>query len=399
MEFTSNGQTAAIVGGGIGGLTAALALAHKGWQVSVFEQSAEFGEIGAGLQLSSNASCVLRALGLGNELSKLGFLPQGIEIRDGKSGRELAAESLGEQAMQEWGSPYYHIHRADLQKMLLKAVTSHPNTTLNKNSECTAIKQTESKAQLTLASGDQISTDLLIGADGIHSIVRENLWGAASANFTGNVAWRLMIPASELPDGLIKPVASLWMGPGAHFVHYFVRNGEWVNCVCVVEQDNWQTESWNEPGEKSELKKAFKGWHKTIKELINAADDDSCYRWALFDRDPLPHWHRGRVTLLGDACHPTLPFLAQGAAMAIEDAAVLAHCLDQTNDVDQALTEYEELRKSRTAKVQKTSRRNGRIYHLSGPAAAARNLAMRTGLASPRRTTDWLFSYDATKHR
>ncbi len=397
MNRIASTGTAAIVGGGIGGLTAALALACKGWQVSVYEKSTHFSEIGAGLQLSSNASCVLRSLGLGKALSKAGFLPQAIEIRDGKTGRALAGETLGEHAQNEWGSPYYHIHRADLQQMLLAAAQQHPSIMLHNNAECSEVQAGDAGAELIFSNGERREAAVVVGADGIHSRVREILWGAAPANFTGNVAWRLMIPARELPADLIKPVASLWMGPGAHFVHYFVRKGEWVNCVCVVEQDDWQTETWNEPGDKAELRKAFKGWHSTIRQLIKAADPDSCYRWALFDRKPLPQWHQGRVTLLGDACHPTLPFLAQGAAMAIEDAAVLAHCLDQTEDMEQALTDYEDLRKSRTAKVQQTSRRNGRIYHLSGPAAAARNFAMRTGLASPRKTTDWLFSYDATK--
>lgn len=392
MQAHKSPANIAIAGAGIGGLTAALALARQGHEVDIYEQAPGFSEVGAGLQLSPNAVRVLRALGLEKALDLVGFQPRGLEVRHWKNGHCLAAEAFGESAIHRWGAPYYHIHRADLHGVLLEAVLARPNITLHNDAHCADIGQDERSAWLQPASGGKHRHDLLVGADGIHSIVREKLWGSQQPRFTGNVAWRLLVPASRLPEGLVEPVASLWLGPGAHFVHYLVRDGDDVNCVCVEEQSRWQNESWTERGDKADLKQAFSGWHDSIQTLIDAADADRCYRWALYDRDPMPHWGKGRITLLGDACHPTLPFLAQGAAMAIEDAAMLARCLSEHPPPERALLRYEELRKPRTARVQLVSRRNGRIYHMRGPMAAARNLALRTGLASPRKTTEWLYA-------
>ena len=236
---------------------------------------------------------------------------------------------------------------------------------------------------------------ILIGADGIHSTVRSQLFGSQAPRFTGNVAWRALIPAARLPKGLIRPMATAWWGPHKHFVHYFVRGGELVNCVCVVEKKGWEVESWTERGDRSELQADFAGWHETVRLLIDNMDPDNCFKWALYDRSPMARWSQGRVTLLGDACHPTLPFMAQGAAMAIEDGAVLAGVLAQDREGDgipDQLQRYESLRKPRTARIQSGSRRNAKLFHMSGVPAWFRDRAVAK---APGNVMRWLFEYDA----
>ena len=223
-------------------------------------------------------------------------------------------------------------------------------------------------------------------------MVRDDLFGPEKPTFTGNVAWRGLVPADRLPQGLIHPVASAWWGPHKHFVHYFVRRGELVNCVCVIEKEGWEVESWNERGEHAELKSDFSGWHETIQALIDNMDPQACFKWALFDRPPMQQWSIGRATLLGDACHPTLPFMAQGAAMAIEDAAVLAGCVASEDDVPAALKRYESLRRQRTARIQKGSRRNAKVFHMSGIKAWLRNRAVGKARSN---VMESLYTYDA----
>ena len=247
------------------------------------------------------------------------------------------------------------------------------------------------------SSEQSFSGDVLVGADGIHSSVRRQLWGEQAPNFTGNIAWRALVPSNNLPSGLIRPMSTAWWGPGKHFVHYYVGGGKYVNCVCVVEKQGWQIESWTESGELTELKADFSGWHKEIQMLFDGMQVDSLFKWALFDRAPMPKWGKGCATLLGDACHPTLPFMAQGAAMAIEDAAVLAGCLKQVqttqpHKISDALQRYENLRKKRTAGIQLGSRRNAKTFHLSGIKAWLRNRAARAAGAS---VTNRLYAYDA----
>jgi salicylate hydroxylase len=231
---------------------------------------------------------------------------------------------------------------------------------------------------------------MLVGADGIRSVIRSELFGDQESRFTGNVAWRGLVRAEKMPDGLIPPVAGLWWGPRKHFVHYYVRGGELINCVCVVEKSGWEVESWNEQGNLEELKEDFRGWDQSIGMLIDAMDPGECFKWALFDRAPMPSWGRGRVSLLGDACHATLPFLAQGAAMAIEDAVVLAGCVE-VEGIEPGLRKYETLRMPRTARIQDASRRNSRIFHMSGVKSWARNGV--AGLAADN-MLDWIYRYN-----
>lgn len=386
-----SGLRIVIVGGGIGGLTAALCLAREGHEVELFEQAETFSEAGAGIQLSPNCSRVLHHLGLEAELGQAGFLPEGTEFRDWRSGRLVTSSRLGQAALERYGAPYYHIHRGDLLSILVAAVEAEVGVRLHTGSRITRFRDSDTGVSLELQASIY-EGDLLIGADGIHSQVRSQLWEEEKPTFTGNVAWRALVPTERLPAGLIKPTSTVWWGPGSHFVHYYVKGGEKVNCVCVVEKAGWEVESWTERGEFDELKHDFEGWHSDIQQLIDQADRDSLFKWALYDRPPMKTWGKGRVTLLGDACHPTLPFMAQGAAMAIEDAAVLAACLKDASEIETMLRRYEDLRRERTAGVQLGSRRNATVFHLSGLAAKARNLAAKR---SAGKAMDSLYGYDA----
>ena len=379
-----------IVGGGIGGITAALCLAQQGHKVEVFEQAPDFTEVGAGIQLSPNCTRVLIHLGLQDALRACAFVPEGTEFRAWRTGRVIARRPLGEDAIQRYGAPYYHIHRGDLLKVLVTAAASEAAISLHTDARVTNIDQDEAKVHLELQEA-VCTGDAAVGADGIHSFVRTALWGEEDPRFTGNVAWRALVPVERLPAGLIRPMSTAWWGPHKHFVHYYIRGGQLVNCVAVVEKDGWQVESWTEHGNYSELKADFAGWHSDIQTLIDQADRSSLFKWALYDRAPMRRWSNGRVTLLGDACHPTLPFMAQGAAMAIEDAAVLAACLSGQSDVADRLQRYETLRRERTARIQNGSRRNAKVFHLTGVKAWLRNRAANQAGA---RSMDGLFSYN-----
>jgi salicylate hydroxylase len=298
---------------------------------------------------------------------------------------------LGASAVERYGYPYYHMHRQDLMSVLVEAVEEDSNIELHTNLQVQSFAQNDEGVSL-VASGTNYLGDFLIGADGIHSVIRAGLWGEDKPRFTGNIAWRALVPVERLPKNFILPMSAAWWGPGKHFVHYYVRSGELINCVCVVEKEGWEVESWTEGGDYDELKSDFAGWHGDIQQLVDHADRDSLFKWALYDRAPMPRWGKGRVTLLGDACHPMLPFMAQGAAMAIEDAAVLAGCLSDHKGISVALTQYEDLRRGRTAGIQRGSRRNATIFHLSGVKAWLRNRALKT---ARNRTMDSLFSYNA----
>jgi salicylate hydroxylase len=389
-------RRAIVVGAGIGGLSAALALARKGVRVTVVEQAAQLGEIGAGIQLSPNATRVLHAFGLEAALAKVAFRPQAVEARTWKHGAALSRVPLGDAVVSLFHTPYFHVHRADLIEVLARAVASEPRIALRLGAACARCEIDARGAAVALASGERLAGDLVVGADGIRSAVREALFGPAQPRFTGNVAWRGLVPASALAGADVRPVAALWMGPGAHFVHYYVRGGALVNFVGVVERGDWREESWTARGAKSELLRDFAGWHPTVRAIVQLAPEDGCFRWALFDRDPLPSWSRGAATLLGDACHPTLPFMAQGACMAIEDAAVLAECVGAApvGETHAALARYESLRRARTTGIQLGSRRNASLYHMRAPHSWLRNLRLRGG-GGLGGQSDALYGYDA----
>ena len=377
-----------IVGAGIGGLTSALCLARKGHSVTILEQS-DFVESGAGIQLSPNCSRVLHHLGLGAGLSAIGCQPEAVEIRNWKSAELIASTPLGT-LRQLTGFPYYHVGRDDLIRLLLEKVTEEPLIELRRNTRVVQFVQC-SKGVCVSADGIEILGDVLLGADGIHSKIKQLLIGEKKPRFTGNYAWRATLPAEKLPPELIMPVARLWWGPKKHFVHYPIKRGAYVNCVGIVEKRKWGEEGWLARGEHKEFLKDFENWHEDIITLIEHTNPSACYKWALFDRYPLASWSVGRVALLGDACHPTLPFLAQGAAMAVEDAAIIADSLERSEEIGVGLKLYESLRKKRTTRIQFLSRQNATIFHMSGLLARLRNKLVPMILGD---NVNWIYKYD-----
>jgi salicylate hydroxylase len=372
------GKKIVIAGAGIGGLCAALALAKRNFEVVVYEQSSQLGEVGAGLQLSSNAMHVLEALGVADEVNAKAFAPTSAVMRHYQTGKTYFTVPLGNSATQKYGAHYQHIHRADLHTVLYNACKKM-DVSIQLGKGVQSYQQTPQNLSIQLSDRESLETDLLIGADGIKSKVQACLLGETPAEFTGQVAWRGVVEANKLQKGLVKPNANLWVGPGKHFVSYYLRGGKLVNFVAVQERNDWQKESWNEPGNINELRATFEGWHPEVTEILNATDQ--CFLWALFDRKPLKRWSDRNVTLLGDACHPMLPFLAQGAAMAIEDSYALAHCLATDTDTQNALQTYQNLRLPRTRNIQLNARKNAALYHMSTPIEIAK-LAVLSGLSN-----------------
>lgn len=383
----------AIIGAGIGGLTAALALQRHGVRVKVYERAGALGEIGAGVQISPNATRVLEALGLGGALAAIGFLPGALRMRDGRTGHVVSEIPVGKAGIERYGFPYLHVHRADLHAILLNAVRDRDAEAVVVLAECVDLHVGRDSVVVRFANGSDVRADAVIGADGIRTLVGRTLFGADKPRFTGNVAWRGLVPAASLPPGLVPPDLTVWVGPGKHLVQYFVRRGELVNYAAIVEQDGWTTESWTEPGEKAELLAYLADWGPEVRSLVEATQ--SLFRWALFDRDPRAQWSVGRATLLGDAAHPMLPFLAQGAAMAIEDAYLVADCLVSQPSVAEAFAQYESLRKARTAKVQLGARKNAERFHMTigGESDDPRSFSGDEGEGPA--ALDWIYRYDA----
>jgi salicylate hydroxylase len=336
----------------------------------------------------------LTSLGLEARVRAIAFAPKAAEVRDHRSGRLLLRNTLGEAAQARWGAPYLQVHRADLHAVLLDAVQRVGGALFKLGAKAVGVED----SAVVLQDGERPVGDAVIGCDGVRSAVRAALWGERRARFTGQVAWRGVVPADRLPPGLIAPIAQVWTGPSRHFVCYPVRGGSLINFVAVTEERDWRVESWSEPGDKAVLLTAFAGWPQPARALIEAAD--AVWRWALYDRPPLDRWSKDSATLLGDAAHPMLPFLAQGAAMAIEDAVVLANVLALGGPVDAALRRYEAARRLRTAKVQAWSRRNAALFHLPGSAAAvvfgAASVLDRLGPGGGAARFDWLYGYDAS---
>jgi salicylate hydroxylase len=350
-----------IVGAGIGGLSAAIALAQQGFEVAVFEQADVLTEAGAGLQLSPNAMKILNQFGLGSAIAAVSFEPENGTIRNGVSGKTYLQIPLKALCRSKYGAPYFNIHRADLQDALVGKARDC-GVVLNLGQ--TVVGFTDSGELLMDEVGRK--SDIIVAADGIRSAIGGQMHPQIAPRFTGQVAWRGTVAATGLPRDLIPKDATVWVGKGRHIVTYFLRGGDLVNFVAVEERDNWQDPGWKHQGDPAELRAAFQGWNPAIETLLSAVDQT--YLWALFDRPVLPFWFDGPAVLLGDACHPTLPFMAQGAAMAIEDAAVLAQCLaDSRKTVSEAFRVYEKLRKLRTKMLQARARENAALFHLTGP--------------------------------
>jgi salicylate hydroxylase len=385
----------AIIGAGLGGLVAAIAARRAGHEATIYEQAAAFGEIGAGIQVGPNAVKVLRALGLEQGLAEFGAMPEHHVGRNWKSGRVLFKSATRTTCLERFGAAFYQVQRSDLHAHLRKAL---PPEAIRLGARCAGVESGANSAGVRFADGSGIECDVVVGADGVHSLVRQRLAGQAKPRFTGVICWRGQVDASRLPAGLIPPDSLNWMGPGGCIVHYYVRPNRLVNWIAHRVTDLWAEESWSVEGDKREMLAAFAGWHPSLLTLLDATE--RCYKWAILDRDPLPRWSDGRITLLGDAAHPMLPFLAQGGAMAMEDAYVLAGVLKRNAaDVPSALKSYESLRRERTTQVQLGSRARADICQVISPLAQLRrdlgylfNQWFKPGAAIQR--ADWIYSYD-----
>lgn len=384
----------AVVGAGIGGLTAALALARRGFTVRVYEQSAALGEIGAGLHVSPNGMHVLRALGLEGALEAVAARPQAIATRHYASGEPNFEGPLDAAFEARFGAPFCSFHRADLHGVLADAAAADDRVTLVLGHRLRAIEEDTDGVTLAFEAAPDARAACAVGADGIHSVVREQLFGAVPTRFTGHVAYRGMVAADAIPAGLVEPKLNVWVGPDKHVVAYPVRRGELINYVAIVEEAGWTDESWTTRADTDALVATFDGWHRAVRTLVETTQHRDCYKWALLGRDPLPAWSAPRTTLLGDAAHPMVPYLAQGAVMAIEDAWVLAACLDAgRDDPADAFARYEHARRERTAAVQNAAWEQGQKNHAVGRDADADADEFRGGTFSD---PAWIYGVDVT---
>jgi salicylate hydroxylase len=381
-----------VIGAGIGGLAAALTLGRAGFEVQVFEQAEELREVGAGVQISPNASRILERLGLAGQLRRFGVRPRFTVIHRWDDGREIARQPLADACERNFGAPYYHFHRAELLDLLSAAV---PTGVIHLNHRFIGLTQYADRVEVKFDNGATAEAEVVIGADGIHSAVRGAILGKEEPNFSGHVAYRGLVPAARVAHLGLELEASSWWGPNHHFVHYFVGAGaRYLNWVAVTPGE-WRIESWTAKGEVAEALKEFEGWHPQVRAMISSVEVTN--RWALYDRDSLPRWTVGRVTLIGDAAHAMLPYMAQGAVQSIEDAAVLAKCLEpaDAHEAKAALRRYEEIRKPRASRCQEGSRRNAILYHLpDGEEQRKRDANLASSTSAPLPQNSWLYGHD-----
>lgn len=348
-----------IAGAGIGGLTTALALQRAGIRVSVYEQATALGEVGAGLTLASNATRILQHLGLGAVLDDLAVIPERGAVKHFRTGRVLVDIPRGATQIERFGSPYCQIHRNDLHQALVAAVQSADRGCLHLGHAIEDFGQDGESVTALFGNGRTARGDLLVGCDGIRSSVRARLFGSEDPRFTGYVAWRGLVPMERLTASLVVPDSAVWIGPGHFLTRYKIRRGELLNYIAIARTNAWVEESWSVRSTVDALLAEFRDFEPTARSILMATPPDQCFKWGIFDRDPLPVWSTGRVTLLGDAAHPTTPFLGQGAAMALEDALVLARAITAASNVTEALARYEQARVARANGVLVASRENG----------------------------------------
>jgi salicylate hydroxylase len=392
----ASSRNVVIAGAGIGGLTAALMLAQAGFRVTLLEQAARLSETGAGIQLSPNATHILIALGIGERLRSAVFEPEAVAIKTASGGR-LARIPLGAEAERRYSAPYWSIHRADLQGALLEAVLANPDIVLRLDTRLQDFVEHANGLSIACRHGSGAIADeraiALIGADGLWSVLRSRL-GHPAPEFQRRTAWRALVAADSVDPEFRTPDVQLWLGRDAHVVHYPVRSGTLINVVAIVD-DDWSEPGWSAEGQREALLAHYSPWNWALPLREFLAVPGRWQKWALYDLPPLPAWGEGPVTLLGDAAHPMLPFLAQGACMAIEDAAVLADQMASApDDPAAAMRRYERSRRKRTARVQRAAHSNGRAYHLGSGEALARNLFLRlAGGKMLLRRYNWLYDW------
>ena len=383
------GLKVAVVGGGIGGLVLALALRERGIGFEVYEQAEELREIGAAVALSANGTRELRRLGLGEQVEAVSVVPSALVIRRWDSGEIIADHPIGRDGTYEatFGAPYYGVHRVALLEALAARLA---NEGVNLGRRCVGIDERGSGAELRFADGSTATADLVVGADGVHSVIRPHVAGEVRGRFSGTVGYRGLVPVEAMPSLPDPTPLQFWAGPRRHLLHYAIDGGRTVNFLAVVRAPEWTADTWMEECTVSEAVEAYAGWHPAVTEMVGATDVGA--RWALFDLAPLERWHTERVVLMGDAAHAMVPHQGQGANQTIEDAIALADCLADADDVAPALRAYQESRRKRTARVQRWSRRVADLMHLpDGPEIAPRDDLFRelyTELA-------WIHAHDA----
>ena len=385
----------AIIGGGIGGLTAALALSQNSHDITVFERSAGIREIGAGVQISPNAGRLLHSLGLGAAYSEVSVNPHRVVLRRWEDDSIIRATDLDESFLSQHQVPLANVARNELVEIIGDAVAARTNVTMKFSTHVVAVEPGDSSSVVLFSDGSSQSFDVVIGADGIHSVVRPCVGGIDKPRFSGSAAYRALVPRGAVEDLPIDVTNR--MGPDRHVVSYFIgRNRSHLNLVCISPEDSWESESWTEQGTMEDLYSRFEGWSPDFLSLLGRVEEP-VFRWALYDREPLEQWGLGTTTLLGDACHPMLPFMAQGSCQAIEDAVVLARCLSDvsTSDAVSAVRRYEDVRQGRTAQVQTSSLMNRDLFHMvDGQEQKDRDLIF--SISPPGMSIlDWVYEYDA----
>jgi salicylate hydroxylase len=380
-----------IAGAGIGGLTAAANLLLAGHDVTIFEQAPELSEVGAGLQLSANATHVLHHLGLAQPLAEVGVRPGAYIFRLHDTGEEIQRFALSNEHEKFHAAPYYQVHRADIHNLLAAKVLELKRDAIRLNSRVIGFAESPDCVKLRLADGTSVEGELLVGADGLKSVICQQIAGNVPATYTGDAAWRITVPVERLPRNFMEPVMMVWMGPGRHVVAYYLRAGALLNFVGLVETDEVSEESWTAKFPWERFKADFEGWHADVQTVIDAADREGCYRWSLHYRPAVRNWSTSRATLLGDAVHPTLPYLAQGACMAIEDGAVLTRALDQADSIANALRLYQRNRVDRTIRIVNQSTANRTLFHLRTVDEIRASFSKRDEGAE---RNAWLYSYN-----
>jgi len=380
-----------VAGAGIGGLTAASFLLQAGHDVEIYEQAPQLEEVGAGIQISANAMHALRTLGLESAITAAGVRPAAYVFRLHDTGEEIQRFALSDDHERLHGAPYTQLHRADFHALLAEKARSLKPDVVRLNKRVASFEEDAKGVTLHFTDGTSARGDLLIGADGLKSVVRKQIVGETPANYTGDAAWRITVPTERLPAGLIEPAMTLFLGPGGHAVFYYLRGGRLLNFVGIVETDEVLEESWTVKLPWERLKAEYQGWHPIVHTVIDAADRDQCFRWSLHNRLPIDNWSTARTTLLGDASHATLPYLAQGAVMAIEDGAVLMRALAQEASIASALQLYQRNRIPRTSRIVLQSSENRRRFHLGSQAAIRAEFAKVNEGADRNK---WLYSYN-----